>query len=557
MNISRDSRQLTSALSFDIKTVALDGNKSAETASVPFSDLLKREADSLVSAFESPLKSDLNSARNKDESASARINPKEQKEESKLETENQKVERLDLEEEEAFALDLDEDEIEAESVTDSIVYLGHEFAHSFQRKEIQESVEIESTKQDRKPTQFALLKQNEKNAPYASSVKENTNFMEEAKKIADSIFKKDKKEFKAKELNSPNELKLEIPKTSSENIEFTNPKIRIQNGNVTFANFSKTKQVSKSTEKPGVGSGAPSTFSSVSKEVVKKESELPPVANQLPKENVFQKEIPKKKNGSNVTDFKEERKENLDLLALGEKLTRSLGIKEKEFLKTEPKSNSAAEKIKTKEQTEISSAINTNATSSKEENGQMNSGNKNPSSQRDGFSFAAETKWNSRSEELSKSEKSNTPTRQEMQKNLDELVKQARFDIVQNGKSTAEIIMNPKEFGRLTLRVSVDGDKVEGRILVETEEMKDLLTNEIAKLKENFKESGLSLESLLVDVWDQNGSKFSQQNSEDRKFAEEMVRSSYNRSSAREEGNDTKSEDDAYLKPSGALEIFA
>lgn len=557
MNISRDSRQLTSALSFDIKTVAIDANKSAENASVSFSDLLKREADSNVSAFESPMKNDMPSTRSKEETNPSLPSPLDQKEGSKIETNTKEVSTEGNAEEAPKEIESEKEEDEKELLTDSLVYLGHEFAQAFQSKSIQKNEEPDISKQDKKPTQFALLKHNEKNSPYASSVKENTSFMEEAKKIADSIFKKERREFKAKELNPPNELKLELPKTSSENLEITNPKIRIQSGNVTFANFSKTKPEAKTSEKSGVGSGVPSTFSALGKEVVKKESDLPQVANQLPKENIFQKENPKKKNASNLSEIKEERKESPDLQALGEKSTRSLGFKEKEFLKTEPKTNSASDKIKAKEQVEFSPAINTNSTSSKEENGQTNGGNKNSSSQRDGFSFAAETKWNSRSEELSKSEKANTPSRQEMQKNLDELVKQARFDIVQNGKSTAEIIMNPKEFGRLTLRVTVDGEKVEGRILVETEEMKELLTNEIAKLKENFKESGLSLESLLVDVWDQDGSKFSHQNPEDRKFAEEMIKSSYNRNSSADEINETIGEDDENLKASRALEFFA
>jgi flagellar hook-length control protein FliK len=179
--------------------------------------------------------------------------------------------------------------------------------------------------------------------------------------------------------------------------------------------------------------------------------------------------------------------------------SRSLGIKDKQFMHLEAKVIPAnAEKPKGKEMnSDIAPAVGGFKNAIDEKSTEMGErGNQkfqNPDSREQttvGFSSRTEKK-----------KETGSPTKSEFQKNFDDLIKQAKFDIVQNGKSTAEIVMNPKEFGRLTLKVTVKGEQVEGRILVDNEEVKSLIQNELAKLKENLRESGLQLESLQVDLW--------------------------------------------------------
>jgi flagellar hook-length control protein FliK len=569
MNISRDPNKLTAPLNFDIKTSLLDGVKSPEAPVVSFGEVLKREADSFVQKFESPQSYESPTPaieQNKQQANASILERQTESKQNKLNETNESIqedvveskdEGSETEELEATELDLGSREIE--------------FFSNILAFQPNTSVEIKKVKEENsnleKPTfQYALLKNNEKQSPYTQASKENTSFIEDAKKLAESIFKKDKKESKGKTLDIPIEAKTGTDKTSFNKEDVYDSKFLIQKGNVVFANFHRTKQGTKTNEKVSVGSISTTSASIHGKEVVKKEIEVPTIQNQISKdlqspqikENTFSKEIPsKKKNSIFSNELQEDKKSIIDVQGLNEKISRNLGVKDKEFAKTETKPSSTSEKMKSKEQIESVAPVNISSVQMKEESGQTGSGAKNGSSGRDNFLFSNETKILNRAEELSKSEKTSAPSKQEMQKNLEELVKQARFDIVQNGKSTAEIIMNPKEFGRLTLRVSVDGEKVEGRILVETEEMKELITNEIAKLRENLKDSGLSLESLLVDVWENTDSNFSNKNFEERKFAEEMINSSYNRSSSTDSVEELSTEVQGSTSRSNAIEMFA
>ncbi len=564
MNISRDSNKLSSVIQFDIKSQALDVKKETELSQTSFSDLLNSEANKSVSKFESPK---LNESINKPSE-----NPEQSARVSLEENPSYKTKELPAQEKEVQS---QEEENEGEDLSVPSENSGEETNSEFLQNNL---IHIQShpkdpklleTKeyfnQDKNEISLALLKNSEKGSPYFPKTKDNSSFMEEAKKIADSLFKKEKKEFKPKEVPSSNEGKINSENFKTEEPKFSPSKMFFQKENVTFVNFGKSKTEIKTSNRNGSGSVTPDRVSASTKEFIKKEAELSTAANQIPKdsEKVIQKENslgkeslnrkkPSLQNSENVDD----KKQNQFSAATPEKIIRNLGLKDKEFSKSELKTNVNPEKVKTKEQAELTGLTHVNQSSNKEDNGQMGSGNKNSFSNREGMSFANESKMTSRTEEIQKPEKPTLPSRPEMQKNLDDLVKQARFDIVQNGKSTAEIVMNPKEFGRLTLRVSVDGDKVEGRILVDSDEMKDLVTNEISKLKESLKDSGLSLESLFVDVWDGHDSQFSKQSFEDRKFAEEMVKSSYNRNlvEIEEESSVTP---EIPLRSSNVIEIFA
>lgn len=560
MNISRDKGQ-PQAIPFEIKTVPLEVTKSNETQGVPFASLLRQEADSFVNKFESPSSDITNKYDSKEIRKESTLKVVEEKEEMKSESE----ELTDIESV------VDEEPLHLEKYPTEFF----SFVQSYQELKMDASqnnadLKKEEVLQDSKKTlHFSLLKNNEKSSPYASKSAETTSFIEDAKKLAESIFKKEKRDIKEKEGISPKDAqnREKVDQTGAILPETKEAKVIIHKGNVTFADFSQTRTDVPKNDKIGKGSSLPSSVSAVAKEVVKKEIE--PSNLEISKQNQNLEQIDKAVGPNKDSSVKRkstlhaledgETKKNLqDPQALADKSSKNLGVKDREFAKVDQKGFQFADKIKSKDQTEV--AINTisNNTSMKEDSSfGQSGGNKNESQHREGSSFVNSTRVMEHADEISKSEKPNAPSRKDMQKNLDELVKQAKFDIVQNGKSTAEIIMNPKEFGRLTLRVSVDGDKVEGRILVENEEMKELVSNEIFRLRENLKDSGLNLESLLVDVWENPNSSYSQNKSDERKFAEEMIHSSYNRNSAVLETEDQSNDFVPLKERSGMIEIFA
>ncbi|MBM9548549.1 flagellar hook-length control protein FliK [Leptospira sp. 201903074] len=204
------------------------------------------------------------------------------------------------------------------------------------------------------------------------------------------------------------------------------------------------------------------------------------------------------KNGSENSEISSDQ-EKSNQTQNADKMIRSLGVKDKEFQKQDSKLPQSLEKQKSTESMLVPNIQTGSHSKSGEEGGRPSE----ERSSKQGFQFSSlENKMTSRTEEIRSQEKTQKPKETNLKQNIDELIKQARFDIVQNGKSSAEIVMNPKEYGRLTLKVTVDGDKVEGRILVESEELQKSLQNEIQTIKENLKESGLDLQALIIDLWD-------------------------------------------------------
>lgn len=108
---------------------------------------------------------------------------------------------------------------------------------------------------------------------------------------------------------------------------------------------------------------------------------------------------------------------------------------------------------------------------------------------------------------------------QELARNFQEIVKAAKFQIVENGKNSAEILLQPKELGRVTLFVSEENSRLEGKIFVETDSAKLMILSELQNLKADLKTSGLELFELTVDIRDENSMKFS--SSEDKKGSDE------------------------------------
>lgn len=96
--------------------------------------------------------------------------------------------------------------------------------------------------------------------------------------------------------------------------------------------------------------------------------------------------------------------------------------------------------------------------------------------------------------------KSSVLDAEEMKANMDKLVQKAKIQIINEGRSQAEIRLNPMELGRMILKISVQNDKVQGKVLVDSEAVKTALQNDLSTLKEDLRAQGLDLQSLSIDV---------------------------------------------------------
>jgi hypothetical protein len=100
----------------------------------------------------------------------------------------------------------------------------------------------------------------------------------------------------------------------------------------------------------------------------------------------------------------------------------------------------------------------------------------------------------------SKSEVKSAQKPETVARNFAEIVKAARIQIVENGKNSAEISLQPKDLGKITLFVSEENNRLEGKILVENEATKQMILGDMAGLKAELKASGLDLFEIQVDI---------------------------------------------------------
>lgn len=336
---------------------------------------------------------------------------------------------------------------------------------------------------------LSLQKSAEKTTAY--SAKEGTAFVDEAKKLAMNFFQTEKGSKPNESTSSQSKINLEkdsnlvlFPKAEKKALE-------TKKGNEKLESIVAKKESAHS------GSVVSDLVFAKGKEIKVEGTELH-TEHSVRKTDGKIKSNKQAKNGSESGEVSSEQEKSNQSLN-SDKMIRSLGIKDKEFQKQDLKSQIPSEKQK---QTEASVILNIQNSSSAK-SGEEGSRSFEDKGQKQSFQFTSlESKSTQKTEDIRSAEKTAKPKETGLKQNIDELIKQARFDIVQNGKSSAEIVMNPKEYGRLTLKVTVDGDKVEGRILVESEELQKSLQNEIQSIKENLKDAGLDLQALIIDLWD-------------------------------------------------------
>jgi flagellar hook-length control protein FliK len=98
--------------------------------------------------------------------------------------------------------------------------------------------------------------------------------------------------------------------------------------------------------------------------------------------------------------------------------------------------------------------------------------------------------------------------RENFSKSLNDLVSKARINIVENGKNSAQISLYPKDLGKMTLNIDVTKEKVDGKILVDSEFIKNRLLGDVSQLKADLKASGLDLQSISIEVRNQSSLAF-------------------------------------------------
>ncbi|WP_026054519.1 flagellar hook-length control protein FliK [Leptospira weilii] len=102
--------------------------------------------------------------------------------------------------------------------------------------------------------------------------------------------------------------------------------------------------------------------------------------------------------------------------------------------------------------------------------------------------------------DFSISKETNVLSKRDIQQNFQSLIRSARVQILENGRTEASIRMNPKDLGQMSLSISTDNDVVRGKLLVESDTVKQQLVAELANLKQDLKANGLELESLVIEV---------------------------------------------------------
>lgn len=107
--------------------------------------------------------------------------------------------------------------------------------------------------------------------------------------------------------------------------------------------------------------------------------------------------------------------------------------------------------------------------------------------------------------ETSKAANSDKPqeagfNRENFSKSLNDLVNKARINIVENGRNSAQISLYPKDLGKMTLNIDVIREKVEGKILVDSEFIRNRLMGDVSQLKADLKANGLDLQNISIEV---------------------------------------------------------
>ena len=81
-----------------------------------------------------------------------------------------------------------------------------------------------------------------------------------------------------------------------------------------------------------------------------------------------------------------------------------------------------------------------------------------------------------------------------------ETVKHTSMILKDNGKGEIKLILKPESLGSVRIKILLDNNNIEGRIIVENNSIKEMFQSNLSELEQAFKEEGFESASLEVSV---------------------------------------------------------
>lgn len=143
--------------------------------------------------------------------------------------------------------------------------------------------------------------------------------------------------------------------------------------------------------------------------------------------------------------------------------------------------------------------------------------------------------------QVSGSAEVNSTNREEL---FAQIVEHAKV-VVNNSGSEMEVNLRPEHLGKLQLKVTIENEVVTAKFVAESQQVKEIIENNLGQLKRNLQENGMQVDAIMVSVGNQQGN-------------QEFDQAAYNRegsnnfqSTARDESDDSAFE---ALKPAPVAE---
>lgn len=102
----------------------------------------------------------------------------------------------------------------------------------------------------------------------------------------------------------------------------------------------------------------------------------------------------------------------------------------------------------------------------------------------------------------------------EFRQSLQEIIDKAKISVRDNNNATFSVRLFPKDLGSVNVNILMENGVVSGRFLVESDEAKSLLMNNLGELREQLAEAGIQLGEFNVNV-NQGGERFAAKEKED------------------------------------------
>jgi flagellar hook-length control protein FliK len=104
----------------------------------------------------------------------------------------------------------------------------------------------------------------------------------------------------------------------------------------------------------------------------------------------------------------------------------------------------------------------------------------------------------------------------EFRQNLQEIIDKARITVRDSRNGNFSVKLYPRELGNVNVNLSLDHGTITARFVVDSEEAKNLLSQNMDNLRQQLKDAGIEVGEFFVNVND-HGKRFFQENNQDRK----------------------------------------